>query len=117
MSEKLNKILELASERRGSAAVVTIRGSVSISDAERLAEKLETFAAEKVPIVVLDLGEMDFICSAGLGAIISCHVKSRHHHGVIKLVAPRPAVRELFETTRLTKLFEFHDSVEDALAV
>jgi len=116
MSEKLGKMLELATERRGSAVVVTIRGSVSISDADVLAERLEALAAEGVPTVVLDLSEMDFICSAGLGAIISCHVKSRHHRGVIKLVAPRPAVRELFETTRLTKLFDFCDSVEQALA-
>ena len=64
---------------------------------------------------MLDLHEMDFICSLGLGAIINGHLKSRHHQGQIRLVGPVPPVRELLETTRLTKLFGIYDSVEQAL--
>jgi len=52
---------------------------------------------------------------AGLGAIIAGHARCRHHHGQIKLVAPSRPVRDLLETTRLTKLFPIYDSVEAAL--
>ncbi len=98
------------------AAVLVITGSVSISDADRLQEKLEELAAERTPVIVLDLKEMDFICSAGLGAIIVGHLKCRHHAGQIRLACPAEAVRELLEMTCLTKLFDIYDSVEEALA-
>ena len=105
----------LTVQRRDQSVVLKISGSVSITEAEPLREKLEELIAEKVPVIVLDLSEMDFICSMGLGAMISGHLKCRHHCGQIKLVNPTPAVRELLETTRLTKLFGVYDTVEEAL--
>lgn len=102
--------------RRGNAVVLAIAGSVSMTDTDRLQVKLEELAAERASIIVLDLKDMDFICSVGLGAIIVGHLKCRHHAGQVRLASPVPAVRELLETTRLTKLFDIYDSVEEALA-
>ncbi len=116
MTTPADKPLRLKVRRHGeAAAVVKVFGSVSISEADRLREQLESLAAERVPVIILDLSEMDFICSLGLGAIISGHLKCRHHRGQIRLVKPLPQVRELLETTRLTKLFGVYDSVEAAL--
>ena len=114
MSKTSDKSLRLETEELGSAVVVRICGSVSINHAEQLRERLEEIAAGQTPILVLDLSKMDFICSTGLGAIIFGHLKSRHHNGQIRLVSPQPAVRELLETTRLTKLFPLYESVEQA---
>lgn len=110
-----HKPLEMQITRQGEATVVRLTGSVSISDADRLREQLEQLATDRVPVIVLDLAEMDFICSLGLGAIISGHLKCRHHQGQIRLVNPSAQVRELLETTRLTKLFNIFDSIEQAL--
>ena len=111
-----NKPLRLNVTKREGAAVMTVSGSVSMAEADRIREKLEELADEKVPVIVLELSRMDFICSVGLGAIIVGHLKCRHHSGRIKLVSPIPSVRELLETTRLTKLFDIYDSVEEALS-
>ncbi len=108
--------LELKITRRGQAAVVHVSGSVSVPDAERLGEQLGALAAERTPIIVLDLAEMDFISSLGLGAIISAHLKCRHHQGQIRLVSPIQPVRDILETTRLTKIFPIYQSVDQALA-
>jgi anti-sigma B factor antagonist len=103
-------------EQRGDASVVTIRGSAGMTAADTLREALETLAAREVPVIVIDLSGMEFISSLGLGAIINGHLKCRHHNGRIKLVNPRASVRRLLETTRLTKLFAVHPTVEQALA-
>ena len=111
-----NKPLQMDVTRRGDAAVVKVSGSVSLGDSERLRERLEALAAEQVSVIVLELSEMDFISSMGLGAIISGHLKCRHHHGQIKLVRPTRPVRELLEMTRLTTLFGIYDTVEQAVS-
>ena len=110
-----HKPLEMEVTQQAGAAVVRITGSVSISDAERLQEQLERLAADRVPVIVLDLERMDFICSLGLGAIICGHLRCRHHQGKIRLVNPSAQVRELLETTRLTKLFTVFETLEQAL--
>ena len=115
MSEEPKKALTLETEGRGSTVIVHIGGSVSMHEADKLRLHLEQLAGKQVPTIVLDLSKMDFICSSGLGAIILGHLKCRHHQGVLRLAEPQPAVRELLETTRLTKVFPPYDSVEQAL--
>jgi len=101
--------------REGAAAVVYLGGAVSMDQADRLQQALEQLAAEQVGRIVLDLHDLEFISSAGLGAIISGHLKCRHHQGEIRLVGPRPSVRQLLQTTRLTKLFGIYDDVQQAV--
>ncbi len=116
MSETPNKSLTLETEELDPATVLRICGSVSISDADTLRNCLAELVAKEIPMIVLDLSKMDFICSTGLGAIIMGYLKSRHHKGQIRLANPQPAVRALLETTRLTKLFPLYSSVEEAVS-
>ncbi len=116
MSETPDNSLKLDVDQVGEAAVVRIIGSVSISDADALRSCLEDLTDRKLTTIVLDLTEMAFICSSGLGAIISAHIKARHHKGQIRLVNPRSPVRQLLETTRLTKLFPLYKTVAEAIS-
>jgi len=116
MSETSDRALRLETEEIGSAVVVRVRGSLSFNEAESMRVQLEELTARQVPMIVLDLCEMDFICSGGLGEIISGHLKCRRYCGELRLVNPQPEVRRLLETTRLTKLFPLYASVEQALA-
>lgn len=102
-------------ERRGQAALLHIRGSVGFAEADELREQLSRLADEKCDPIVLNLEGMYFIASAGLGALVEAHLKARHHQGQIRLLNPRPTVRRLFETTRLTKLFPVFEDDRTAL--
>lgn len=111
MSERL----VIQREQVGPAAVVRLAGSVGMQEAEEMQDFLKAVAAEENSLVVLDLAGMEFICSMGLGAIIVLHLRSRRHAGEIRLAGPRPAIRRVLDTTRLTQLFEVFTTVEDAL--
>jgi len=109
--------LNIETRQDGDVVVVVVRGSAGMSEAETMRTELEKLAGSHAPLIVLDLSGMDFICSAGLAAIICAHLRSRHHRGKIKLVNPQPAVRELLETTQLTKLFPIYADLDQAVAV
>jgi anti-sigma B factor antagonist len=102
-------------ERSGSATILHVSGSASMEEAHRLQEKLEDLAGQQVPLIVLDLGAMDFIASMGLGAIIAAHLRVRRYNGEVRIACPSPAVAQLLEMTRLTKLFGIFASVREAL--
>ncbi|MFW6132721.1 MAG: STAS domain-containing protein [Planctomycetota bacterium] len=107
--------LGLEVERHGDGALVRVRGSVGLPEAAELRNRLCELSSQQCHPVVLDVEGMYFIASAGLGALVEAHLKMRHHHGQIRLLKPRPSIRRLFETTRLTKLFPMYEDASEAL--
>ena len=95
---------------------MTLAGPVNAGDCSMLRRELDALVAQRVRDIIVDLAQCDFICSLGLGAIVSAHIRCRHHQGRIKLVKPPPAVVELLGVTRLDRLFEAYGSIEDAVA-
>lgn len=98
------------------AVVVTVRGSVDMSDTETLRARLDEVIAARPSLLVLELSEMEFISSAGLGAIVSAQVQARAHDGRVRLVAPKPEIRRLLETTRLDAVLVICSTLEEAMA-
>jgi len=103
-------------DRHGSAAVVRLQGSCTMTVAPQLEECLLALAAEPVALIIIEMSRLDFLESTGLGGIVAGYLKCRRHQGEVCLVAPAPAIRHLLELTRLTQLFRLHDHLEDALA-
>ena len=108
--------LRVSIQRRGTAAVVKLSGSAHMVVSSALRDQLVGLVDDNTNELVLDLADLEFINSVGLGAIIAAHLRCRRHNGVVKVVAPRPAIHELLAVTKLTHLFPVHASVEAALA-
>ena len=102
-------------ERRGPVSIVKLAGSATMDVSTNLREQLIGLVDEQAATLVLDLAELDFINSVGLGAIIAAYLRCRRYNGGIKLVAPKPAIRDLLSVTKLTNLFPVHPSVDTAL--
>jgi len=116
MSAQDQTPFEIRVQRCEGGAVLELRGSLEVLEADRVREELETLAADEVPVMVLDLSDLTFVGSAGLAAIVHGHLKNRHHGGQIRLCCVQPAVREVLERTRLTKLFPIYSSVAQSLS-
>jgi len=65
--------------------------------------------------IVLNLSEVDFIDSTGLGAIVSS-LKSMGEFGDLVISNPRETVMSLFRLTRMNRVFQILPSEEEALA-
>ena len=100
----------------GEALVCRLSGSATMETCDWLNERLVQAAEEQPGLLVLDLEDLDFICSLGLGSIVAAHLRARRHDGMVRLAAPMPAVRHLLEVTRLDTLLPISDSTDEALA-
>ncbi|UCD27455.1 MAG: STAS domain-containing protein [Planctomycetota bacterium] len=119
MSEKpspFKDALRYDVDRRDNVIVVKLAGSAHMENLTDLQDKLLKLVNDRPEQLIIDLSDLNFISSMGLGGIIAAHLKCRHHNGVVKLVAPQPAIMDLLEVTRLTKLFPIYDTVENAIA-
>ena len=115
MPNPKDKSLKIQVERQGPNAVVRLSGFAGMMEDQQIRQCLGELAADKVAVVVLDLSDLEWIGSAGLGAIVYGHLKGRHHQGQIRLACPRPNVLEVLKRTCLNKLFEICPSVAEAL--
>ena len=64
--------------------------------------------------IVLDLSEVTFLDSTGLGVLITGLKRCRSAGGDLVLVTAQPNVLKVLEITGLNDVFKVHDSVEDA---
>jgi anti-sigma B factor antagonist len=67
--------------------------------------------------LVLDLSEVRFVDSSGLGALLSGHKNAGLRESRLVLAGVQARVQSMFELTRLHRVFEIHPAVEDALAL
>lgn len=109
--------LSVESRRVGDVTVVTCRGRL-IEGAESvpLQQALDGVLAFPNPYIVLDLGGVDFIDSAGLGLLTRYLSRSRAARGHLTLCAVPPKVSEVLRITKLQSVFESYASEVEAIA-
>ena len=95
--------------------VVSLRGEIDASTAPRLGSRLFGLADEGIRGVVVDLSEVTFMDSTGIGVLLNAlrHFASRHMQMV--LVCPTEQVMRPFEITGLSRHLTIFDSREKAL--
>lgn len=65
--------------------------------------------------VVVDMSEVRFIDSSGLGAMVSGFKNAISHHGRLVLSGLQAQPRSMFDLTRLTRVFDIYENAEAAL--
>ena len=68
------------------------------------------------PKLLLDFQNVDHLSSAALGMLINVNQKVKLQNGELRLVQIKPQIMEVFEITRLNKLFKIMPGREEALA-
>lgn len=96
--------------------VLTVRGEVDVYTAPRLRERLVELASEGHYRIVVDLENVDFLDSTGLGVLVGGLKRLRSHDGDLLLVCTQHRILKVFEITGLTKVFSIFDSVASATA-
>ncbi len=85
-------------------------------NSQELKEHLLKLLENGSKALVLDLSEVRFVDSSGLGALLAGHKNAGLRESRFALAGVQARVQSMFELTRLHRVFEIHPSVDDALA-
>ena len=88
----------------------------SFNEAETLKEMLSQQVKEGRSKIVVDLSACEFVDSTFLGVLVSTLRKVTKLEGDLRLVGFKPAVKAMFELTRLFRVFETYDDLKEAVA-
>lgn len=79
---------------------------------EELASLIE---AEAIPRLLISFANVDHLSSAALGTLITINNKIRNQNGQLRLADIDPQIYEVFVITKLNRIFEIHDTSDEAM--
>jgi anti-sigma B factor antagonist len=107
--------LGLEDAERDGTTVLTVRGEVDIYTAPRLRERMIELVSQGRHQIVVDLEQVEFLDSTGLGVLVGGLKRVRSHDGDLSLVCTQSRILKVFEITGLDKVFTIHGSVDGAV--
>ena len=102
--------LTLQTEKTPAGVVVRCNGKITSNSTDLLKASVRSLMLEN-KTVVLDLDNVSYMDSSGLGAMVGLYVSARHSGCSLKLVKLNDRLKELFSITRLAPLFEGHEDM------
>ncbi len=104
---------DVKSEHPGDYVICRPSGEIDAYSVGTFREKLSELVAE--PRVVIDLSDVTFMDSAGLGALIGGIRKVKQNEGTISVACSRGSLSRLLHTTGFDRLVVVTDSLEEAI--
>lgn len=110
----------LSVRKQGNVSIVQFQDRKILEEItiNQIGERLSELAdSEPEPRLVLDFGAVEHLSSAALGMLITLNRQVVDRQGRLVLANIHPQIYEVFKITRLNKLFNIKDNLDDALKV
>jgi anti-sigma B factor antagonist len=107
--------LKLSTQTKDGILIVDCTGRIVFGEESALLRETVKKAVAENNRIVLNLGEVNYIDSGGLGTLVALHTTAQNAGGSIKLTNLTKRVDDLLQVTKLLTVFEVYDSEEAAI--
>jgi anti-sigma B factor antagonist len=98
-------------------SILDLSGKIVLGEGDlQVRDRIKDLLADGQRRMLLNLAEVAYIDSAGLGGLISAYTTTKREGGQLKLVNLTKRIQDLLAITKLITVFETFDSEKDALA-
>ncbi|UCC43330.1 MAG: STAS domain-containing protein [Candidatus Zixiibacteriota bacterium] len=108
--------MEIAVRECGSVMVLDLSGRLDLASGSALKEEVKKLFGQNRTYVHMNMAEVEFINSSGLGSLVSIMKEVRLLKGRFTLSNLASYVQEIFEITQLSHIFEVFPTEDEALA-
>ena len=108
--------MHITERQTGDLTILDVNGRMTRNDGYgSIKQRVNTLLADGHRQVLLNLKEVPYMDSTGVGELVSAFITTRNHDGILKLVGPTERVSELLSVAKLDTVFEVYDSETDAV--
>ena len=108
--------LQMSERRHGDVTVLTLAGRLVLDEGDGpLRDRIDSLITEGRLDIVLNVHDVTYVDSCGIGALVEKFVGLRRRGGHLKLVCPTDRCRHVLEITHLLPIFDIYDSDERAV--
>jgi anti-sigma B factor antagonist len=109
--------MQIDKEQRDGIAVLRCKGKMTLGEGdELLRDAVQSTLNEGTTKIVLDLSEVPYIDSAGLGEIVRSYSLTVRQEGTVVLVGLTKRIEDLLSITKLMTVFQVFESTDQAIA-
>lgn len=108
--------MEISTRQSDNATIVDVTGDITLYNSPQVRKVLlDLLREQRVARVIVNLQNVRYIDSAGVASLVEGLKVSRDMKSGFALYGLTRTTREVLELTRLIKVFEVHDTEEEAL--
>lgn len=108
--------LTLKTRQVEDVTVVDVAGQIKLGEAAvSMRETLRDLVAKNHKKIVLNLGEVSYIDSSGIGELVAGYTTVRDKGGQLKLLNLTKRVKDVLQITKLYTVFDVHDNEAHAI--
>jgi len=109
--------LKMTNREVDGVSVVAMDGRIVLGEeSTALREKVKSFLAEGKKKVVMNMDNVTFIDSAGLGTLVAAHTSAKSQGASLRLCHLGSKFKEVLQITKLLTVFEVYDNEAAAVA-
>jgi anti-sigma B factor antagonist len=110
--------MQLEQRQAGDITIVKVVGDITLNKGGDviLKDKINSLLQQGTKKVLLDLGSVSYVDSAGLGQLVHVHTTTTHHGGQLKLLNLSKRLTDLLVVTKLATVFDSYEDEKEALA-
>jgi anti-sigma B factor antagonist len=108
--------LELKERMIAGVTILDLEGRLTFTSGAEMGRRVQALLVGGATQLVLNLEDVSYVDSAGLGAMVEAFTVARHKAVRLKLLNPTERTRHLLEITGLARIVETFDSEAAALA-
>ena len=108
--------LEISQREREGVALLDLRGRITMGEeVTAFRDAFEVISAVPGARLILNMREVDYVDSTGLGALVMCCTSLRRNGGNMRLLNLNRRNIELLVMTKLATIFEIFNDEQDAI--
>jgi len=105
--------LEVSTREVGDHTVIKLKGEVDIYTAPSLRETIVDCVEKGRYKIAVDLDEVDFLDSTGLGVLVGGLKRVKQHEGELSIICNQEKILRIFKITGLTKIFRMLTNADE----
>src|SRR5215210_1682122 len=108
--------MNIETRKKGDIVIVDFQGRLAVGVSEEVLPRLvEQLLNEGTRKILLNLSDMDYIDSNGLGELVQSLKTSKRFGASLRLLKPQDRVRKTLRLTNLLPMFSVYDSENEAI--
>ena len=110
--------MQLEERVTGNVAIIKVTGDITLNKGGDvlLKDKVQSLLQQGHKHLLIDLANVSYVDSAGLGELVQAYATSKNRGGALKLLNVTKRLRDLLVVTKLLTVFEAFDDEAAALA-
>ena len=109
--------MEITQKEENGIVSIVIKGRLDADSSPEAEKVVKDALGEQTDRILFDLGELEYLSSAGLRVLLSAAKEMRRREGKIVLCSLNEFVKEIFEVSGFQSLIPITDTVESGIGV